>query len=373
VSVEVAWPQIERTYRRYPGALWLLVTGDGTTLESVAAACDCANDRIGELVGFMPPWGSPIVLTSGGWTVYLDRLSDFGISRVWVQVFANALESAGVTAQVSNAAFARFPAWAEAVELPLQLTAFVSFRRSPEAEALPLHRLTRTWGVDDPTSARITEVAGGWVPLSAAKMFLRQGEYQNSAQLGDDLARPLQRFLGSDSFCGVTSIRNAPKAVRSAQFAKAGMAVFSSLDETLGWGERLDQMLDLLRSLAVDIELAFIRYAYVDEISWAGIGVLRTPRPPNVEAQAFAGHPLLHRRLIPDAHGAQLLTSQHLDQLGEMKDWSIEEVGPERFLVTSGTDLDGWFSTPVVVPDCLANGRRDFEPILATEDDLSSG
>jgi hypothetical protein len=74
---------------------------------------------------------------------------------------------------------------------------------------------------------------------------------------------------------------------------------------------------------------------------------------------------------VQDAHGAQLLTRQHLDQARDLSAWLLTEVAPDRFLVQAA-DLAPWWDTYAPDPDVVARARRDFGDMIITLADIEA-
>jgi hypothetical protein len=83
----------------------------------------------------------------------------------------------------------------------------------------------------------------------------------------------------------------------------------------------------------------------------------------------------LNRRLldsyVPDAHGLQVLTDEHMSRLGPLPDWDVQPLAGGRHLVQA-RDLEPWFATTEPDPDVVAAARADFTDILLTPEVIAA-
>jgi hypothetical protein len=67
-----------------------------------------------------------------------------------------------------------------------------------------------------------------------------------------------------------------------------------------------------------------------------------------------------------DAHGVQVLTSRHLEHAADLTDWLVEQIAPDRFLVST-RDLQPWFhhiGPTRPAPELLHQARADFGSMI---------
>ena len=70
-------------------------------------------------------------------------------------------------------------------------------------------------------------------------------------------------------------------------------------------------------------------------------------------------------RFVPDVHGIQLLTEEHLARAGNLEDWDVQRVDAGRYLVAA-KDLWPWFAENEIDLSILAAARQDFHDMLLT-------
>jgi hypothetical protein len=87
-----------------------------------------------------------------------------------------------------------------------------------------------------------------------------------------------------------------------------------------------------------------------------------------------ARHLMAH--YVVDAQPVQLLTTAHLDKAHDLGNWLVEEVAPDRFLVTA-RDLDPWLAQPgldlkrrstyLFAPGLKERAREEFGDMILTD------
>jgi hypothetical protein len=103
-----------------------------------------------------------------------------------------------------------------------------------------------------------------------------------------------------------------------------------------------------------------------------GLGWMANNRSePYVDDSLWQSNRHMWSCLVPDAHGCQLVTRQHLERARDLSAWSVTEVAADRFLVQS-TDLAPWWDTSTPDPDTLARARSDFGDMIMTRADIEA-
>ena len=131
-GVEVVWGALSRAWQKAQyEELWLQFRPRGSkdVFDAVKAAVRAANQDV-EDAG----WGDE-VFTAGvsdsdaGPVALMSRAGPEEGVRAWLDAFARHLQALGISGKVTAAPEAFFPEWLSgAVELPRQLTAFVSYQ-----------------------------------------------------------------------------------------------------------------------------------------------------------------------------------------------------------------------------------------------------
>jgi hypothetical protein len=164
-GVEVVWGALERALRKAGhDELWLQFRPHGSkdVFDAVQAAVQVANQEV-EDAG----WGSE-VFTEGvsdsdaGPMALMSRVGTEEGVRAWFAAFAGHLQALGLSGKVTAAPQAFFPDWLSgAVELPRQLTAFVSYQTNDLA-LLDADEQRRAWHVPAALTAKVADAATEW-------------------------------------------------------------------------------------------------------------------------------------------------------------------------------------------------------------------
>jgi hypothetical protein len=169
---------------------------------------------------------------------------------------------------------------------------------------------------------------------------------------------------------GVDYIRPEPRRMARFALAPLGEACFVFLDDTAPWHERLSKVGDALRLLPEDTDLAFVQHSSPSTISWTALDTAR-PRMPHIREDHIRYNRHLNTRYVPDAHGLQVLTDDHLANAHDLSDWQIEPLGAGRHLVQAA-DLAPWYATIDPDPDTLAKARHDFGHMILTPETVNA-
>lgn len=165
-------------------------------------------------------------------------------------------------------------------------------------------------------------------------------------------------------------------ASRRAKLLPGGEYLLSIADARRGTLEIVDQ---LRASLIASPELA--NYGFIRTSHWGTIMLHEFLRPetghvrpqekgivgpenPWANSARWQQNCHLHDTYALDAHALNLMTGKHLDRANDLSNWSITEVGDDRYLVEA-RDLRPWFDGK---PDLqvLEQARQDFGDMLIT-------
>ena len=139
----------------------------------------------------------------------------------------------------------------------------------------------------------------------------------------------------------------------------AGEVVALQRDAVADWRTRVRRWHATLGIRASDLDLGFVRaFASQSITTWQDLG----PQHRDF-VLVLARH--LWDRYIPDVNGIQLLTAAHLDRVGNLDGWLVEEVAAGRYLVQA-SDLEPWYAQPDPQADVLAQPRAQFADVLLT-------
>ena len=150
-----------------------------------------------------------------------------------------------------------------------------------------------------------------------------------------------------------------PLQVRHVELGPAGEVVALQRDAVADWRTRVRQVAWTLGTRASDLDLGFVRaFAGRSITTWQELG-------PQHRDFVLVLTRHLWDRYVPDVNGIQLLTAAHLDRVGNLDGWLVEEVAAGRYLVQA-RDLEPWYAQPDPQADVLAQARAQFADVLLT-------
>jgi hypothetical protein len=281
--------------------------------------------------------------------------------------FAEHLVRLGKAGKVTTARQTNFPRWFGDEPLPMQLTAFVSYRTNDLSGLEDRERETR-WHVPAAVTKELVDAATVWGRFEGADVYLGRSLHQIRTK-NPDVGRPLADGISKFGMAGVTYLRSEPPRVATLNLNRQGEACYTVLDDTVPWQDRLEQVTAAMVALPEDTDLAFVQYSRAYTISWMEFQVGRPPLP-YVKEPDIRYNRHLNSRYIPDAHGLQLLTDAHLEYANDLSDWVIEPLGGGRHLVQA-KDLQPWYATGDPDPDTLAKARADFGKMILTKQTIA--
>lgn len=135
------------------------------------------------------------------------------------------------------------------------------------------------------------------------------------------------------------------------------------------WQEELASARVALERAAPQLDVGFVRRtsAYT---RWADVHLYPPAWPSGGEGLRYLRGSAWWPQRVPDAHGLQLLTADHLDRAADLNAWEITPVG-DRFLVAAPNPAS-WFAGDQPEPDTLERARRDFGAMIATAPELAA-
>jgi len=105
-----------------------------------------------------------------------------------------------------------------------------------------------------------------------------------------------------------------------------------------------------------------VRLARDGGSSWFWI---KDPALPHRSEDELVANRHLWDRFVPDVHGIQLLTEEHLARARNLDAWDVQRVAAGRYLVAA-KDLTPWFAENEVDHSILAAARQDLHDMLLT-------
>jgi hypothetical protein len=147
--------------------------------------------------------------------------------------------------------------------------------------------------------------------------------------------------------------------------APGGEGVFQVIGDHLRWEHRVEQLRAAVVGVPADTNHAFVRSAHRGAL---GITEVDTVVPlPGIREYHVRYNKHLHDEYVPDAHGIQVLTEAHVRRANDLSRWSVSPLESGRYLVEA-PDLDRWYADATPDGQVLAQARKDFGPMLLTEE-----
>jgi len=358
--VHVDWESIQQRLDDVGwDSLHLLFTQDGTPrpvdegLQAADEAMHAATAAVSEEVIF----GRDVEPSPYGPVVWIDHLTSEDGLRAWLSVFAASLEGAGWSGRVGvprawppegvhNRRRRRSPA------------AYVAYRQGvPGSDpSVPTRRPVTSWD-----TAALCRDAMDWALFDGAQAYLDTGSLPTLFDLprSDEILAWLANFGGA----GLTFLRMEPfRICEMALLGRGGQCVYQVDDEQLDWNALVQETTQPLIRHPDALDLAFVRLARDGGNSWLWI---KDPSLPHVSENELVANRHLWDRFVPDVHGIQLLTEEHLARAGNLDAWDVQRVAAGRYLVAA-KDLRPWFAENEIDPSILAAARQDFHDMLLT-------
>jgi hypothetical protein len=370
--VRVAFTDIHRQLEKDGHfALHVLFALDGVDLRFLADAMTAAEAAMRHANATVAPdtvEGESVEPSPYGPMVVLDLIGLIEDINGWLAAFAQHLQAAGWSGSVEPAPRTGLPRSLDQDRGIPRMTAFLAYRHN-EADAGRVggHWRRRGWGVDPDTTEVLCRDVIEWGAFPGGRTYLSQG--RSEIRLDDPDVQELLIWTAHQAGrCGVTYARESPLRVHSAQLSSRGQVTVQIEDEELGWRTRLDNLTRMLTRQPDKVDLAFIRLCPYWALSWIALGNGNLPLACVDEADVRNNRHLWDR-YVPDAHGVQLLTEEHLAKVGSLDDWDVRllsrDLGPDRYLVRA-KDLGAWYSGARPDAEVLTSARMDFAGLLLT-------
>lgn len=286
--------------------------------------------------------------------------------------------------------------WANRLAAALQRQGFTGTLTSPKEAAVgwtrggwPALTLFVRYGppatVTDPSprlhleaATRIATTAAEWARLPGARVFFNQDAVSWELAPDADHARLLagasQRI---DTFTSLQFVDDDHRYALTAEyFPEGNLGIYqvvgdapgSLKDQLATWQRQLGKLRELLTTNLDLVQCSWIRPARRGPVTW---GEVDSAYPlPGYKGVDLWGRADLLADHVLDAHGIQVVTSQHLARANSLADswyWTITDLGHDRHQIatTQDTHLVNWYQT--VPYDLLLNESREaFGDMLIT-------
>jgi hypothetical protein len=366
--VRVAFTDIQRQLEKNGHhALYLLFALDGVDLRFLAdgmTAAEAAMRHANDAVPEESVEGESVEPSPYGPMVVVDLIGVIEDTNDWLAAFAAHLEADGWSGSLEPAPRTGLPGSLDRDRAVPRMTAFLAYRHSESRSAQEGGQWRRRgWAVDPDTTDVLCRDLIEWGAFEGADTYLSQG--RSEVRVDDQNVQELLVWTAHQAGrCGVTYARKAPLRVHSAQLSSRGQVTVQVEDERLDWRTRLDNLTWMLSRQADKMDLGFIRLSPYWALSWIALGNGNLPLACVDEADVRNNRHLWDQ-YVPDAHGIQLLTEEHLSRAHTLEDWDVRRLAPDRYLVRA-KDLAGWYAGTRPDPEVLSSARMDFAGMLLT-------
>lgn len=296
-----------------------------------------------------------VYVTSAG-PMLVVRAQTRDAMQAYLKVLGAELTEAGIDGDIVRFVGERPPV-KEVRPVPA-ITAGLALEKLPEARAAAGTRVGAVWAATAAATAAVLGAGITWCREIVEPTYLMHG-YANSRVPPED----------AEFLAGAALERGTPVAITAADATSFRRIFFDRLGHVLfEVGDVKDRRaaVDRLEAVVTDVseyvDYGFIRRSMAPAGAWSDALITTSPEPPRAAGDYYRIIADREDRLVPDAHGVQVLTTHHLENI-DLRAWDVRDVGHGRYLV-SARDLSQWFSDDGPSPDALEAARRDFQACI---------
>lgn len=335
---------------------------DSVHVEFVPDPGGCADELIPALTGAVgaaddaesETWGEDPVLTLAGGSVRVKEYWAEESLRAWLGVFARELRVAWFTGLVHATPTAAQPRWLRDAT-GWRLTVFVAHDGAFEPPA------------DDPAVAAWCQGGTEWVAGSRGDAYVMVGGLSQAAP-AEGVGAHLARAVRARSIATIVRAEPEPGQVARVSFLPNGHTIYQAYDPAVPLSALVDRVRQALVTGAGRSRLGFVAAVPVWAYGWDARDKARPPLP-TVPGYALRANSSLWTRYVPDAHGLQLLTDEHLRHVADLSGWTVTQVAAGRHLVEAA-NLADWFGPDGPSDSVVRRARADFGGVIVPADAL---
>jgi hypothetical protein len=381
VSVSYSFPDLAERFVGRSGPLQF--TTDAPIDQALAVVRTAAHTALPE----GDPDGPNIVYDSvgpseGGPIIFITHCDTRELLAQFLTQLAANLEAAGWSGRLAPARRFEPPrVWAPAMSL--NAVALLDWDVALSSEPTGTDTPYPGWWVDPVLTRRLLTPVLEWCLQGPGQVYLQAGG--SSMVVGRDAVVELvlheRGWHAARDNVEVLVLDQSPEALKRAAVGINGEFLVESRDLSRGWAEQQADLARLADSVAPDLANAFLRVNPATA-SAGREAALKAP-PAGVRA---GGNTWMYAHLetgyLFDAHGYQVVTTDHLDRIGELDPsrWRVQALGSDRHSITHH-NLSAWLDVdptpysrgdtiqqrPQVPPEpILQQARRDFANALIT-------
>jgi hypothetical protein len=335
---------------------------DSVHVEFVPDPGGCAAELVRALTGAVgaaddaesETWGEDPVVTLAGGSVRVKEYWAEESLRAWLAVFAEELRVAGFTGLVHATPTAAQPRWLRDAT-GLRLTVFVAHDGGFERPA------------DGPAVAAWCQAGTEWVAGSRGEAYVMVGGLSQAAP-ADGVGAHLARAVRAGSIVTIVRAEPEPGQVARASFLPNGHTIYQAYEAAVPVAALAGRARQAPVTGAEGSRLGFVSAVPVWAYGWDAREKAGPPLP-TVPGHALRANSPLWTRYVPDAHGLQLLTDEHLRHVADLSGWTVTPVAPGRHLVEAA-NLADWFGPDGPSDSVVRRARADFEGVIVPADAL---
>lgn len=303
------------------------------------------------------------IRTRAGWSAVMVHAHTVDDGLEWLEMFTDTWNAALDGKVIGGPA----PTGPTGHDSSPQLTAYLAYTTG-DLTAIPRNERAQLWFVEEKITRYIAEQAITWAYTRGGQQYLCREDADWWVQPVDlDYGLALAQAIDRYTFCNVRCCLERPFRQQAVGLWPQGTVIYQTVDPTLDWRHKLEQVRQTLTWTPPHTDLGFVRYGRGGITRWNHPIV---PWPHVDEPQVRYNRPLL-ASFVPDVNGIQLLTDAHLERATDLTDWVIEPLAGGRHLV-SARDLEPWYAQPEAHPEVLARARYDFGEMLMTPERIKT-
>lgn len=267
----------------------------------------------------------------------------------WLAELAARLEGRGLSGTLTAATEAPQPGWMDQINDPLDLAAIAYY---PHKDKKPGQS---RWAHKDDTARELPGLIADWCSRDTETALVLAGILSNAepGQLTGLIGASLDHM---NVFAGASSPRLLRRATANT-FGELGCLIHA---DAMTWQQQLAAVTELLGWRPQAMRLAIVRRVRHVPTFQNCIAEPEPPLPmPKGDLVWLFRNQEFWDRVVPDAHGTQILTDKHLDRAHNLDDWDITEIAPNRYRVQS-KELHYWYQDQIPEAATLAKARHDF-------------
>ncbi|MFI0723670.1 hypothetical protein [Streptomyces sp. NPDC021224] len=324
--------------------------GAAAFVEVVRQATNEANDLANEAAPDSI-WGSLLTASLAGFSVRLGSIWSEEALHTWLAAFGDRVRVGGLSGELRATKTVRLPAWDSPDPM---MTAYVA--------------LGKLSGLDGAGRSGWAGRAVRWAAEAGGDAYVGSSGMSQLDTTGE-VSVHLASMLQVASSGAVLYADGLASRAAMAEIGSDGQAMYQTHDASASLAAAVDRARAAILAEAEHAHYAFVAPTPRRAYGWDARGRALPPLREGIPANALYTHADLWGRLVPDVHGMQLLTDEHLDRVADLSQWTVTHVAAGRTLVEA-SDLAEWLGPGGPALSVLDQARADFGRALVPADDV---